>query len=591
MPSIKWGAFAEFVTICLVLLGVLYSLNSSWLFISTPDGIDPYIYLGYTINGSHQISVFKDLYYTTRIPAIAPGWFMRSVITDPLLATVVLRFFYGLVLALGVASAVRVFVPGKAAPRTAIVLALVNPYVLWAIGWDYVDGAALAYLLASLGAISVAAARRSYVIAGLAGAFYALAVSTHLLVATLAPAVLLIGIAAGTPIIPKALLRLALAVIAGFAVGVALTCVVSIMMGGRFFYFAPLVDAAFAVYAARGAWKAATYDWVAEASWLLLPAAATVSAGIFALRVLIRRLAGTEAPRRDARLLWLCLAQLVAALTFVAFEWSGSAPLQWHFAAVYLNSTSIVLLIALWFHGVDEEATNSSAHAWAPALILAGVVATLWETLNHVKLAGGACSPSACLGFSTMAGGFQAALVLALVVAATGILRPIMKGATWLKWKVTGCALVLGCLSIVFAVSFHPDVFQWSSKGAAQRQYLDVVRGIRLVRDANPNFDLQFWYNHSDAEVGVFGRALTSANLYGYRLISNSFPSTRHPFGGKSIIEPGMRIIVLSSAPDAIPLAMEAIASIELAAQVEQQIDLSWKGKISSFSVLKVMSR
>jgi hypothetical protein len=258
---------------------------------------------------------------------------------------------------------------------------------------------------------------------------------------------------------------------------------------------------------------------------------------------------------------------------------------------VYLNSTSIVLLIVLWFHGADEEATVSPARAWAPALILAGVVATLWETLNQVTQAGGACSPKACLGFSTMAGGFQAAIILALVVAVTGILRPIMKGPTWLKWKVTGCALVLGCLSIVFAVSFHPDVFRWSNKGASERQYLDVVRAIRLIGDTNPNFDLQFWYNHSDPEVGVFGRALTSANLYGYRLISNSFPSTGHPFGGKSVIGPGMRIIVLSSAPDAIPLAIEAIASVNLTAQVEQRIDLSWRGKVSSFGVLRVMSR
>lgn len=591
MPSIKWGTFAEFVTICLVLLGVLFSLNSSWLFFFADRWIDTYVYLGYVINGPRQLHLFKDLYYSTRIPAIAPGWFMHAVIADPLLATVVLRFFYGLVLALGAAAAVGVFVPGKAAPRTAIVLALANPYVLWAIGWDYVDGAALAYLLAALGAVSVAAARRSHVIAALAGAFYALAVSSHLLIATLAPAVLLIGIAAGSPISPGSLLRLGLAAIAGFAAGVALTCVVSMMMGGRFFYFAPLIDAAFAVYAVRGTWKAATYDWVAEASWLLFPAAATVSAGIFALRVLIRRVAGTEAPGRDARLLWLCLAQLAAALAFLALEWSGGSPLQHSLAAVYLNSTSIVLLVVLWFHGADEEGTASPARAWAPALILASVVLMLWEIVNQVSQAGGECSPSACLGFSTLAGGFPAALVLALVVAATGILRPFMKGPTWLKWKVAGGALVLGCLSIVFAVSFHPDAFQWPNKGVAQRQYFDLIRAVRLIRDTNPNLDLYFWYNRSDPEVGLFGRALASAHLYSYRLISGSFPSTRHPFVGKSVIEPGMRIIVLSSAPDAVPSAKEAIASVGLTAQVEQRIDLSWGGRSMSFSVLRVMSR
>lgn len=591
MPSIKWGTFAEFAAICLVLLGALYSLNSSWLFVSADITIDHYVYLGYMINGPRQIHEFKDLYYSTRIPAIAPGWFLHSVIADPLLAAVVLRFFYGLVLALGVAAAVQAFVPGKAAPRTAIVLALVNPYVLWAIGWDYVDGAALAYLLAALGAISVAAVRRSYVIAGVAGAFYALAVSTHLLVATLAPAVLLVAIAAGSPISLRSLLRVGLAAVVGFAVGIALTGVVSMIMGGRFFYFVPLIDAAFVVYGIRGTWKAATYDWVAEASWLLFPGAATVSAGMFALQFLMRRVAGTVAPRRDTRLLWLCLAQLAAALTFLALELSGSAPLQWNFGAVYLNSVSIVLLATLWFYGADEEGTASPARAWAPALVLAGVVLTVWEILNQVKQTGGECSPSACLGFSTKAGGFQAALVLALVVAAMGVLRPIMKGPTWLKWKVTGSALVLGCLSIVFTVSFHPDVFQWSNKGAPQRQYFDLVRAVRLIRDANPNLDLYFWYNHSDPDVGVFGRALASANLYGYRLISSSFPSTRHPFGGKSVIEPGMRIIVLSSVPDAVPLAMVAIASVNLAAQVEQRIDLNWRGKAVAFNVLRVMSR
>jgi hypothetical protein len=591
MPSIKRGDFAELVTICLVLLGVLYSLNSSWLFISAPDGIDPYIYLGYVINGPRQVHAFKDLYYSTRIPAIAPGWFVHSVIADPLPATVVLRFFYGLVLALGAAAAAGVFVPGKAAPRTTIVLALVNPYVLWAIGWDYVDGATLAYLLAALGAVSVAAARRSYMIAAMAGAFYALAVSAHLLVATLAPALLLIGIAAGSPISLRSLLRLGLAAIIGFSVGVALTSIVSMMMGGRFLYFVPLIDTAFAVYADRGIWKAATYDWVARASWLLFPGAATLCAGLFALHALIRRAAGKGAPIRDARLLWLCLAQLAAALTFLALEWSGSSPLQQNFAAVYLNSISIVLLVSLWFHGADEEGTASSARAWTPVLVLAGVVLTLWEILNQVTQAGGTCSPSSCLGFGTMAGGFQAALVLALVVAATAILRPAMKGPTWLKWRIAGCALVLGCLSIVFAVSFPPGIFQWSSKGAAQRQYLDLIRAVRVIRDANPNLDLRFWYNHSDPEVGVFGRALASAHLYGYRLISGSFPSPHHPFFGKPVIEPGMRIIVLSSAPDAVPLAKEAIASFDLTAQVEQRIDLSWRGDIFSFSVLRVMSR
>ncbi len=591
MPFIKWGTFAEFVAICLVLLGALYSLNSSWLFVSADKWIDHYVYLGYVINGSRQVQVFKDLYYSTRIPAIAPGWFMHSVISDPLLATVLLRFFYGLVLALGAAAAVRVLVPGKAAARTAIVLALANPYVLWAVGWDYVDGAALAYLAAAIGAASVAAAHRSYVAATLAGAFYALAVSSHLLVATLAPALLLIGIAAGNPIDLRSMLRLGLAAIVGFVVGVALTSVVSMTMGGRFFYVAPLFDAAVAVYAIRGTWKAATYDWITEASWLLFPGAATLSAGMFALQVLVRRAAGANAPRRETRLLWLCLAQLAAALTFVALELTGSSPLQWTFAAVYLNSTSVVALVGLWFHGADEEGAASPARARAPALILAGVVLTLWEILNQVKRAGGDCSPSSCLGFNTMVGGLQAALVLALVVAATGILRPIMKGSTWLKWKVAGCSLALGCLSIVFTVSFHPDVFQWSNKGAPQRQYSDLIRAIRVIRDVNPKLDLHFWYNHSDPEVGVFGRALASAHLYGYRLISGGFPSTRHPFAGKSVIEPGMRIIVLSSAPDAVALAKEALAGVDLTAQVERRIDLSWRGKTTPYSVLRVIPR
>jgi hypothetical protein len=495
------------------------------------------------------------------------------------------------VLALGAAAAVRAFASGKAAPRTAIVLALVNPYILWAIGWDYVDGAALAYLLAAMGAISVAAARQSSVIAAVAGACYALAVSTHLIVATLAPVVLLIGIAAGSPISLRSLVRLGLAAIAGFAVGVTLTCIVSMMMGGRFFYIAPLIDAAFVVYANRATWKAATYDWIAEASWLLFPAAATFSASIFALYVFMRRVAGIAVPRPDTRLVWLCLAQLVAASTFIALELSGSSPLQWNFIAVYLNSISIVVVVALWFRGSDDEGTASRVRGWAPALILAGVMVTLWEVLNQVKQAGGSCSSNSCLGLNTLTAGFPAALVLALVVAATGILRPVMKGATWLKWRVTGCTLVLGSLSIVFAVSFHPDVFQWSNKGSAQRQYLDLIRAVRLIRDLNPNFDLHFWYNHSDPEVGLLGRALASSHLYGYRLISGNFPSARHPFAGKSVIEPGMRIILLSSAPDALSLAKDAIAGANLTAQVEQRIDLSWRDKTFAFSVLRVMSR
>lgn len=587
MSPIKWSPFADCVTASLLLLGALYWVNSSWLFLAPGPWIDPFVYTGYMIYGPLHVHAFKDLYYTSRIPAIALGWFAHSAAADPSMASIMLRFTYGLVLALGAAAGARAFSASRAAPKLAIALALLNPFVLWAIGWDYVDGAALAFLSATLGAASLAAARRSWIIATVAGAFYALAVSTYFMLVLFAPILVLIGIAAGLPFSLKSVLRIGLAAMGGLVLAVVLTSVVSSLMGGRFFYLMPQIDAAFSISANRAAWKTATYFWVEFASWLLLAGAATLSAGIFALYALVRRLSRT----RDIQLLLLCVAQLVAALMFLLFELSGYWLLQFSYNAVYLNAISVVSLIALWFRGAEEDGAASHARTWLPMLVLVGVILATWGAIDHVNRMGGACAPSFCLWFSTKAGGYPAALVLALVVAATGILRPMIRGLAWLRWKAAVSALVLGCLSIVFALSFPPSVFPWPDTGVRQRQYVDLVHALRVIRNVNPNLDLHFWYNYSDTELGGFGRALASAHVYGHRLISNSFPSTDHPDLKRPVIQPGTRIIVLSQAPDAMQLANEAIAGLDLAAQVERQIGLQWNGKTTSFSVVRVISR
>ena len=587
MPYVKWSPFADCVTAALLLLGVLYCVNSSWLFLAPGPWIDPFIYTGYMIYGPLQVHAFKDLYYTSRIPAIALGWFAHSAAADPSMASIMLRFTYGLVLALGAAAGARAFSASRAAPKMAIALALLNPYVLWAIGWDYVDGAALAFLSAAMGAASLAATRRSWIIAVVAGACYALAVSTYFMLVLFAPVLLLIGIAAGLPFSLRSVLRIGLAAVGGFALAVALTSVASTLMGGRFFYLMPQIDAAFRISADRAAWKTATYDWVEYASWLLVPAAATLAAGIFALYALVRPLSRT----RDIQLLLLCVAQLVTALMFLVFELSGYWLLQFSYNAVYLNATSVVALIALWFRSAEGDGAASHVRTWLPMLVFVGVILATWEAVDHVNRMGGACSPSSCLWLSTRAGGYQAALVLALAVAATGILQPTIRGSAWLRWKAAVSTLVLGCLSIVFALSFPPTVFQWPDTGAHQRQYLDLIHALHAIRNVNSNVDLHFWYNDSDTELGGFGRALASAHVYGSRLISNSFPSTRHPFAEKSVIQPGTRIIVLSQAPDAARLANEAIAGLDLAAKVERQVGLQWKGKTIPFNVLRVTAR
>jgi len=587
IPSVKWSPFADCVAASTLLLVVLYCVNSSWLFLAPGPWIDPFIYTGYMIYGPLHVHAFKDLYYTSRIPAIALGWFAHSAASDPSMASIMLRFTYGLVLALGAAAGARAFSASRAAPKMAIALALLNPYVLWAIGWDYVDGAALAYLSATLGAASLAAARRSWIIASVAGACYALAVSTYFMLVLFAPILVLIGISAGLPFSLRSALRIGLAATGGFALAIALTGVLSSLMGGRFLYVLPQINAAFSISANRAAWKAPTYDWIEHASWLLIPGAATLAAGIFALYALVRLLSRT----RDIQLLLLCVGQLLVASMFLAFELSGYWLLQFSYNAVYLNAISVVSLIALWSRDAEEDGAAPHARTWLPMLVFVGVILATWGAVDHANRMGGACSPSSCLWFSTRAGGYQAALVLALVVAAVGILRPVTRGLVRLWWKAAASALVLGCLSIVFALSFPSTIFQWPNTGAYQRQYLDLVHAVRVIRDVNPNLDLYFWYNDSDAELGGFGRALASAHVYGDRLISSNFPSTRHPWVEKLMIQPGTRIIVLSQAPDAMRLANEAIASLNLAAQVERQVGLPWKGKTIPFSVVRVISR
>jgi hypothetical protein len=210
--------------------------------------VDPWLYTALWTNFHQIYSVFMDTYYASRIPWIAPGYFLNALL-DARPAALVLHgvFFFG-----GAACVyflTRRFFGWIPAAISFIALAGSQMYFS-AHRWDYQEGAVVTYLAAAVYfATPLVQDRRRRALSLVGGGFFAAALVTTQIFAL----VFLLGLPlfylVGLGELPRpAWLRRVLEDAAAFVVGGGVLLVAcglfAVAHGGRFAFFMPQIDTA-----------------------------------------------------------------------------------------------------------------------------------------------------------------------------------------------------------------------------------------------------------------------------------------------------------------------------------------------------------
>lgn len=498
-------------------------LDPRWLFsAATAPFIDPWVYLRFFLDPGPYLARFGATYYAGRLGAILPGIVVHSLV--PGLAG---RFVLHLGLLAAAVGAHFVVAASLLGRRTAVVstpLLLWNAYLLFAVGWDYVDGAGLTWLSLCLAFLAVAArgwrVRTALLLAGMAAAAM---VWTHVFLAVFVPGLVLFHLTlVGRPRIAHLL-----PAVGGFAAVTALFAAVYRHLAGTFWFFLPSLALASAPAETARRWRAPLGVWLPTAIWLTFPALALAGSLVWLVR-------SARARRADRGPLVVQALYAATALGFVVLELRGVAVLQHFFYVSYLLPLALLALggqLAQPLEGMSGSSYRAVAVlAWVG--LAASYVMTSWvgQAAGHAAEAAGALL-------------LAAGLVLFLRA------RP-----------VPATALVLLGLAVL---NFRLGVAIYKSRSARDlaSDFTVILKTLATWRSLDPRSEFLVWYDCPDRQCPVH-MAVASAHVSGF--LGESFPA----LSARAVpILDGSRIAILSSRPDALAEAREALSRLGWAVQ------------------------
>ena len=414
-------------------------------------------------------------------------------------------------------------VAGRGAALAATALLGLNPQFLRAVGWDYVDGFGIAYLLVALALLARAdgSSRRSWLLFG-AGAALAGVLSCSLFYGVLGLPFAWELLAAWRERHGSA--RELLSEIGRIAAGGALTlaalAVASALAGGRLFFLVGSFRFVGHSVETADPFRHPLAEWLPTAYWLATPALAAAGAVV----VLLRRGQPPAVRRAQGQHLALCAF-------FVALQLRGNFhSLEYFYYASLLLPTSFLAFAgqiqALW--GVDRKWVLPFA-----ALALAGLVITLLAP-------------------------FPAST---LVWARRLLLASLIVGPLWPLALLSRRAVAALLLPLLVAITFSMWRPYLGPPGTAMHR-LEQMEGVIAALKSNPGGEWpRLWYDQHEPQSGVVADAIASAFLLCPSMISGNFPQL--PASGTcngQPLERNQRIAVLTSRADWWPTASAALA-------------------------------
>jgi MFS family permease len=504
-------------------LGLLL-IDTEWAF--TPlGGIDPWVYLGTFVNFTYNLSNFSQTYYVGRLSWILPGYVAHALL-PPVAAAVSLHLSVLYAATLGCYFCLRTTVGRRSALTVSVLLGGYQP-LLDAVGWDYVDGAGIAYFFLACAAGTAAIhGKRPLLWSALSGALAGACLITNVAWLMLMPGfvIYLAWLSSGWPFVQRA--RLVLAIGAGAAAMTTACALVFATITGIFWFFLPSFTVSRVLMSQPNPWQSASYAWVWDSPLLGTACVVYLLSLIAVVKLLVRAdVAASRAPH--AVWLWTLPVMLLVQL-------SGTPVLQFPFYASYLIPGLALSTGAL----LADPLQRASLRGWVLPLAIAAAV---WLLVF--------ASPSGIQPFGEMAR-FG-------VAAASGVLAAIaLRVSSRRSWTV---AVGLACILVVLVVHRGARAGEPGERELNYRLTLDALERLVPIQLEKPFY---FWY--SDAAPRAYRsvyQSVASCYLWGYRLFSAQFPARTTPNGTVNHAQSGQRIVLLTETPQKLPEIEEKLGA------------------------------
>ena len=513
MRTLKWLIKENWEILLLFLLPVLLMLiNQVWMFSNIY--VDPWMYFGYFIRLKQYTIAFPGFYTGTRLPWTLPGYLLHSLF-PPLIAHYILHLglYYIAIFSLYLVLKPHV---GKRGAFLASASMGCYSFFLMAVGWDYVDGAGIAYFLMTVLMLSWAARKENQTIwMALSGVFFGALIYTNLTWVAFLISLITYYILTNYPHrIKKTFISIA-AFIVGFLAITILLGAVNYAIAGNFFFFMPSVSYALNPDYAQTR-SIAWYQWLPRATWLVLPL--IVLAGSLAILLLSKFSRSFEKAALPLQKTFVitCLLMIFLQVTGIV------AVLQIPFYSNYLIP-SMFLAIGELLKSLTMLSKYRFAFVATFSLIL--IVSSL-ITVDYLVF---------------VVADAQVIIFCFLFLAAVSF-----SIASSCNQKKLGGVLAVLLLTVSAIINFNAV---WNANQSVNRlqanalnskilidDYLTVSNVQKLFRDIDPTASLFLWYPSKDPREVRAYNAIASASLWTNRLIGVEFPSLQFP--GVSTSEP-----------------------------------------------------
>jgi 4-amino-4-deoxy-L-arabinose transferase-like glycosyltransferase len=544
-----------------------------WIFSPIPT-IDPYLYLGYIRNFSHLITIFGNTYYASRLPFIIPGYICYKIF-PPLVANYVfhLGFYYLAIFSLYFI--LRIAVNRRTALLTAALMGF-YPYFLAAVGWDYIDGAGIAYFLLTLLLLTLAVknthgaqtasiseergrtiSNKCALLLFLAGISLAALIYTNIFLFIMIPSLALFYFVM-QPQSWKTLFMSALIVIDGAILATILLGIVSTAAGGSFLFFKPSIHMVSYFRTVGNVWLYHGNTWLLYVPFMVLPfficltSLAFLIVSILHVKSDLFKMNGVLQVARDNI---FGLLHLLNFLIMFVLQLLGQPVFQLQYYASYLMPTAFLAAGQQIYSTLSHlSVTQFRRIAIITISLLAGSYLLYYRTPIHSILN----YPDSMW------------YVFAVLVAGALCLIVVAKRKQILNMSLVILAAVFFSLTPITLIATNPHRIVFCACEQGKNIFLAVTKSDDISHAYDTTGNLRFWYNNTEPLGGLF-TAIASTHFWAYRLINYKFPDIvkqnipGHTYSGTSIkLPPETDIVILSSDEDALSKATTALNGLGL---------------------------
>jgi len=528
--------------IVFLLLPSILLVAHAYILISPIGTIDPWLYLGYKLDLVGHLKAFPGYYYGSRLPALLPGSLLHSVL-PPLAANYVDHLLFYCI------SIVSLFfvVKSCAGVRSGLIAVILMGYYcffLQAVGWDYIDGAGNTYLLSTLAFVTYSMkSSRPRTLLLLAGASFGLAVFTNLFLAIFAPVfALFFWSAKKRESIKKFVVEL-IFVSSGFVIVTLALCLVNFIMVGDFLFFGPsLVFVKNSVgFLKENPWRIPGALWLLEARHLMLPMFVFVGSVLFLIRHLMKGNGEVTTGRVSLELAFVAVGAIMILCQFL-----GMNVLQIYYYSSYVIPFMFPV-IGIWSRPFVVKLTTRQ---FALVAIFMMILMTLSLSSEMVRR-------------TNQLGELQVFWSIALFFVVLVTLLVLRKRLVGLLLSICALALAYSSLS-----SFGSELGSPIPHTKGRDSFLAVVKGVQLVKEADPKYGIRFWYDANESFGPVY-RGISSAYLWGPRLVNESYPDLRDVFDPSRQVQLGARtkVLILSEKEKSVQDVNRALGPLSLTAK------------------------